>query len=33
MKLIGVGEEEDGFFKFGYFIIHLMLFDAWFETG
>ena len=33
MKPIGVGKEEDGFFKFGNFIVHLMLFDVWFEAG
>ena len=33
MKPIGVGKEEDGFFKFGNFIVHLMLFDVRFEAG
>jgi hypothetical protein len=28
-----VGKEQDGFLKYGNFIIHLMLFDVWFEAG
>ena len=33
MKSIGVGKEENGFFKFGNFIVYLMLFYVWFEAG
>jgi hypothetical protein len=32
MKPVCVGEEEDGFFKLGDFIIHLVLLDVWLEV-